>query len=67
MSSEGGEPKQRPRDPDFIGAEAAMRKGAKRARQRAEQAAADAAAGQTPDLLAQFREFGATARDAGRE
>lgn len=66
MSSEGGKPKQRPRDPDFIGAEAAMRRAARRARRGAEQADADAAAGQTPDPIAQFREIGATARDAGR-
>lgn len=36
MSSEGGEPKQKPRYSDFIGAEATMRRAAKRARRRAE-------------------------------
>ena len=67
MNPEDGEPKQKPRDPDFVGAEAAMRRAARRARRRAEQAAADAAAGQTPDPLALFRELGAAARDAERE
>ena len=65
MSPESEKPKQEPRDPIFIGAEAALRRAAKRARRRAEQAAQAAAAGETPDPLAQFREMGAAGRDAG--
>ena len=53
MSPESEKPKQEPRDPIFIGAEAG---GAGRP---------GAAAGETPDPLAQFREMGAAGRDAG--
>lgn len=44
MSSKGESPAQKPRDPDFVGADAAMRRAAKRARQRAKETAEAAAA-----------------------
>lgn len=43
MSSESRIPNSRPRDPDFIGAEAAMHRAAKRARKRAEEVARNTA------------------------
>lgn len=44
MNSKGESPAQKPRDPDFVGADAAMRRAAKRAKQRAKEAAEIAAA-----------------------
>ena len=44
MASPEHKPSRKPRDPDFIGAEAAMRRAAKRARQRAKETAEAAAA-----------------------
>ena len=44
MSSQGGIPAQKPRDPDFVGADAAMRRAAKRAQERAKRTAEMAAA-----------------------
>lgn len=44
MSSQGESPAQKPRDPDFVGADAAMRRAAKRARRRAKETAEAAAA-----------------------
>ncbi len=44
MSSPGESPAQKPRDPDFVGADAAMRRAAKRARERAKETARIAAA-----------------------
>lgn len=44
MSSQGESPAQKPRDPDFIGADAAMRRAAKRAQLRAKETANMAAA-----------------------
>ena len=44
MNSKGESPAQKPRDPDFVGADAAMRRAAKRARQRAKETAEIAAA-----------------------
>ena len=45
MSSQGEVPAQKPRDPDFIGADAAMRRAAVRARKLAEKTDAMIAAG----------------------
>lgn len=44
MSSQGDSPAQKPRDPDFVGADAAMRRAAKRAQLRAKETAKMAAA-----------------------
>ena len=44
MNSKGESPAQKPRDPDFVGADAAMRRAAKRARQRAKETSETAAA-----------------------
>ena len=44
MNSKGESPAQKPRDPDFVGADAAMRRAAERARQRAKETAKIAAA-----------------------
>ena len=44
MSPQGESPPQKPRDPDFVGADAAMRRAAKRAQERAKKTAEMAAA-----------------------
>ena len=44
MNSKGESPAQKPRDPDFVGADAAMRRAAKRAQERAKETAKMAAA-----------------------
>ena len=45
MNSPGRNPEQKPRDPDFVGADAAMRRAALRARKLAEKTDAMIAAG----------------------
>ena len=53
----------KPRDPDFVGAEAAMRRAAARARRRAEEAARAAASGSVEHELGEIHWFYYTGRD----
>ena len=55
MNSKGESPAQKPRDPDFVGADAAMRRAAKRARQRAKK---------TAEIAAANKDSGQSGRDA---
>ena len=63
MNSKGGSPAQKPRDPDFIGAEAAMRRAAERARRRAAEAARAAASGGVEHEFGEIHWFYYTGRD----
>ncbi len=63
MNSKGGNPEQKPRDPDFVGADAAMRRAAERARRRTEEAARAAASGGVEHELGEFHWFYYTGRD----
>lgn len=63
MSSKGKSPAQKPRDPDFIGADAAMRRAAERARRRAAEAARAAASGGVEHELGEIHWFYYTGRD----
>ena len=55
MNSKGESPAQKPRDPDFVGADAAMRRAAERARRRAEEAVRAAASGGVEHELGEIR------------
>ena len=63
MNSQGESPGQKPRDPDFVGADAAMRRAAERARRRAEEAARAAASGGMENELGEIHWFYYTGRD----
>ena len=63
MTSPQNEPTRKPRDPDFIGAEAAMRRAAARARRRAAEAARAATSGGVEHELGEIHWFYYTGRD----
>lgn len=63
MSSRGENPAQKPRDPVFIGADAAMRRAAERARRRAAEAARAAASGGMENELGEIHWFYYSGRD----
>ena len=63
MTSPEHKPSRKPRDPDFIGAEAAMRRAAERARRRAAEAARAAASGGVEHELGEIHWFYYTGRD----
>ena len=63
MTSPQNEPTRKPRDPDFIGAEAAMRRAAERARRRAAEAARAATSGGVEHELGEIHWFYYTGRD----
>ena len=63
MNSKGESPAQKPRDPDFVGADAAMRRAAERARRRAEEAVRAAASGGVEHELGEIHWFYYTGRD----
>ncbi|MCY4384051.1 MAG: hypothetical protein OXE44_12965 [Nitrospinae bacterium] len=63
MNSREQHSTQKPRDPDFAGAEVAMRRAAKRARRRAEEAARAAASGGVEHELGEIHWFYYTGRD----
>ena len=63
MTSPQNEPTRKPRDPDFIGSDVAMRRAAERARRRAAEAARAVASGGVEHELGEIHWFYYIGRD----